>query len=381
LSIKAEEGDKIFRTSINWSKTMANSITNRQIFFLLVMTLTTYTTIFLPKAMAETAGRSSMVPIMCSSVIFGVVSVIITKLNNTFPGKVFFDYSQEIAGRFFSYLIASYFMLYFIFVGVFLKLTFVNLMTSNFLPRIPRYEILLFGILLFAYAANKGVTNIARMFEIYGILFVLVTVVTCVFMLTEGTKFNVLPFFAPSDIEGYTEAMKELIVPFGGIEVLLIVPFTEKNKEAPKIAFLTLLFIGLFYVLIVESTIMILGINNTILLNDAFIEAIKITEAPVIERLDILYLTFGLSSLFCGMIIVFTAALEFACRIFSRVKRHIVVVAIGVILYILCLLALNIKDIEKLLEFFSFYLVIISSFLIPAAAFILAKVKKRTNIS
>ena len=74
--------------------------------------------------------------------------------------------------------------------------------------------------------------------------------------------------------------------PFGGIEVLLIMPFSSKNKKAPLIAFLTLIFIGLLYMLVVESTISILGINNTILYNDSFIEAVKIVYIPVIERTD-----------------------------------------------------------------------------------------------
>ncbi|MGI5877849.1 MAG: GerAB/ArcD/ProY family transporter [Christensenellales bacterium] len=51
--------------------------------------------------MAETAGRSSWIPIIAVSLIFGVAAVIITKLNNMHQGKVLFDYSQEIVGRFF----------------------------------------------------------------------------------------------------------------------------------------------------------------------------------------------------------------------------------------------------------------------------------------
>ena len=77
---------------------MTNSITNRQMFFIIFLTLTSYTTINLPKTMAQTAGRSSWIPIMAVSIIFGGAAVIITKLNNMYQGKVLFDYSQEIVG-------------------------------------------------------------------------------------------------------------------------------------------------------------------------------------------------------------------------------------------------------------------------------------------
>ena len=355
---------------------MTNSITNRQMFFIIFLTLTSYTTIDLPGIMAQTAGRSSWIPIIITSIIFGVATAIITKLNNMFQGKVLFDYSQEIVGKFFTYLIALYYMLFFLIIGVYLKLKLVGLIKSNFLPLTPQFVVLIFGILLFAYVSYKGVTNVARSFEIIGVLFLIMTVGICIFMLVEGMKYNILPFFDITETKSFLVTMKDLVTPYTGIGVLLVIPFTPINKKAPKVAFFTLVFIGLFYVLIVESTIMILGINNTIALNDSFVEAIKIVEIPVIERTDISYLTFGLLSLFAGMIIVFTTIVEFACRLFSKVKRQIIVIAIGIVFFILCLLLLNIKNMRDVFESFAPYLVLTSSILIPTILFILAKVKK-----
>lgn len=345
-------------------------------FFIIFLTLTTYTTIDLPKTMAQTAGRSSWIPIIIASVIFGIVAVIITKLNNMFQGKVFFDYSEEIAGKFFKYLIAVYFILHFLIIGVYLKLKLVGLLTSNFLPKTPPFIMLIFGILLFAYVSYKGITNIARMFEICGVMFLVITLGICLLMLLQGMSDNVLPLFNPNEAKQFWGVTKHFVTPYSGIEILLIIPFTPINKKATKVALFTLLFIGLFYALIVESTIMTLGINNTIALNDSFIEAIKLVEAPVIERLDIFYLTFGLTSLFAGMIIVFTAIVEFACKIFSKVKRLIIVAAIAIIFFILCLFALNIQNMNDVYDSFVPYLVLVSSVLIPTTLFIVAKVKK-----
>ncbi len=196
-------------------------------------------------------------------------------------------------------------------------------------------------------------------------------------MLTQGTKYNILPFFNTSEIKNYAKTMKDLIIPFGGSEILLIIPFTAKNKKSPKIAFFTIMFIGLFYILIVESSIMILGINNAILMNDAFIEAIKITEAPVIERMDLFYLTFGLSNLISGLISIFSAIVEFTCKIFPKIKRYFIVLTIAIILFVTCLFSLNVQYLDELYSEFAIYLVLISSFLIPMTIFILAKLKKR----
>lgn len=358
---------------------MTNSITNRQMVFIMFLTLTSYTTIDLPKQMAQTIGRSSWIPLIIASVIFGLVAVIITKLNNIFQGKVFFDYSQEIVGKFFAYVIAIYFTAYFLIVGIYLKLKLVGLLTSNFLPNTPQFVMLIFGVLLFAYVAYKGVTNIARLFEICGIMFLAVTIGVCLLMLFQGMSENILPFFDPTEVKNYLGSAKQFVIPYGGLEILLIIPFTPINKKAPKIAFLTLLSIGLFYVLIVESTIMTLGINNTIALNDSFIEAIKLTEAPVIERLDIFYLTFGLTSLFAGMIIIFNAIVEFACKIFSKVRRHIIVIVIGIVVFILSSSALHIQNMTDVYDNLLTVLVLISCVIIPTVLFIVAKAKKRAS--
>jgi len=346
-------------------------------FFIIFMTLTSYTTIDLPKIMAQTAGRSSWIPILAISVLFGIAAAVIAKLNNMFLGKVFFDYSQEVIGKFFAYLIAVYFIAYFLIIGVYLQYKMVGVLASNFLPKTPKYILSFLALALFACVSYKGITSIARIFEIYGISFLAITLTICVFMIVDGDKYNVLPLFNPSEVKEYAKTMKDLIIPFGGLEVLLIIPFSDKNKKAPVKAFFSLLFIGVFYVLIVESTIMNLGINNTILLNDSFIEALKITEAPVIERLDIFYLTFGLTSLFSGMIIVFCAVVEYACRIFLKAERLYVVIAVDILFFSACLTASSLRNISKTFESFMFYPIIISCFLIPLVVLILAKNRKR----
>jgi hypothetical protein len=231
--------------------------------------------------------------------------------------------------------------------------------------------------MLFAYVAFKGVTNVARLFELFGVVFLLTTIVLCAIMLFQGMTYNIRPFFHPGELHSFPKGALHMLFPFGGIEVLLVIPFTKQNRKAPRAAFLTMLFIGLFYVLVVEGTICILGINNTILYNDSFIEAIKIVYVPVIERTDIFYLTVGLTSLFAGMIIVFLNVLEFSCRFFPRVRRDVVTPVVAVVLYALCLPALAIRSISEKFESYAPYLVVMSSILIPCVLMVIAVARKK----
>ena len=117
---------------------MANGITNRQMFFILILTLTSYTSVDLPKIVAQSAGRSGWMLVLAAALVFGLAAAAIAALNNRFQGKVMFDYSQEIAGKLASRLIAVYYILYFMVVGVYLKIRLVNFLSSNFLPKTPQ---------------------------------------------------------------------------------------------------------------------------------------------------------------------------------------------------------------------------------------------------
>ena len=356
---------------------MTNSITNRQMFFILVLTLTSYTSIDFAKIMAEAAGRSGWILVLAAGLVFGLVAVVITSLNNRFQGKVFVDYSQELVGKPFSRVITVYYLMYFILLGVFLNVRLVGFLTANFMPTTSKGVILAVAVGMFAMVAFKGITNVARLFELYGLAFVVSTIIICVVMLPQGMIYNILPLVNQNEIKLFPQALHRLPFPFDGIEILFIVPFSKNNRKAPLVSFLTLVFIGFFYVLILESTISILGINNTILYNDAFIEAIKVVNLPVIERTDLFYLTIGLTSLFSGMIIVFLAVLEVGCRLFPKVQRHIMTLFVAGVLYVLGMLGLGIQNMADVFDLFMPFLMLVSSMLIPTTLYIVSKAKDK----
>jgi len=358
---------------------MQKSITNRQMFFILVLTLTTYTTISLPKVVAENIGTSGWITLLAMAVIFGGGATIITKLGVLFPGKAFFEYSTEIAGGFVTYVFTIYYIVYFAFIAIDLKLKLSGFLQTKFLERTPRYIILAVCVALFGYVSYKGITNVARLFELYGAIFLVTTIIICLMSFFQGIIYNMLPLFNPLEAKQIISAAPKLLLSYGGIEVLLVIPFTKANKKAPRVAFLTLIFIGLLYILIVEGTFVILGINNTALYNDALIEAIKLVQIPVLERADLFYLTIGLSSLFAGMIMIYVALLEHMERLFPKLGRMMLVVIASVLLYGISMLIMNVDNIGDILDRILMIPLLISGFIIPSVLLIAASVKKKVK--
>lgn len=361
---------------------MINSITNRQMVFILVLTLTTYTIVNIPKVMAETAGSGSWIPIIIVSVVFGLAAVVIVSLNNMFKKQMIFDYSRLLIGKAGSYLIAFYYFFYFLVICAFLLSQISILLKTDFLPKTPQWATVFAALLISGFGAYKGITNVARLLEIYGLIFVVTALVVHVFMISVGEFKQILPLYNAADMGKYLAAAKDLIFPFIGIEVLLFIPFTEKNKNAKKTAFLTMLAIGLFYILVVLSCMMVVGRKDIVYYNDALIVALRRVEAPFLQflqRVDFLYLTVGFMANISGVTIFYIGVVEYACRIFPKMKRYIIVILVGAMIFLTYLITQNIKEYNKGFIETIIYPGLISAFFIPTLLFIIAKVKKNAG--
>jgi spore germination protein len=355
---------------------MKSEVTNRQIAILLFLTLTTYTVINIPKVMAQRAGTGSWLPILAMAVVFSLFAALITKLGNMFQGKMLFDYSREIVGAFMSYVFLIYFIAYFLLICTYLIIELSSVLKAEFFPKTPKWATLTAGVLVFGFIAYKGISGVARFFEIIGPVFIVTSVGVHLIMLTQGNVSNILPLFRASEMPRYLLAAKDAILPFLGVEVLTIIPFSPKNgKKAIRTAFLTLLFIGLFYVLIVETSIMMLGIHDIQNYNYALIEAIKLVNNPVLERFDILYLTVGFAGLIAGICALFLALTEYVCKLLSGLSRKAVVIMLTALVIVSGIIGINLKNAQSIFESVIPPAGLFTAFLIPALLFVIAKVR------
>lgn len=360
---------------------MPNTITNRQMFLILFMTMTAIASVDISKIMAQSAGTGGWATILLTSLLFALAVYVWVKLNNMHQGKMLFDYSKELVGRAGAYLLAVYIAQYFLMVLVSLNLSMSNLLQTNFLPNTPVWATSLASIPVMAFVAYKGVTNTARLVEIYGIIVLVVSVPVHIFMLLQGDINHILPLFNPAETGKVVSSVKEAVFSFLGIEVLAVIPFTAKNgPKAVKTAVLAILAVGLFYVLNVEGSIMMVGLNEIVHYNYPLIVAIRQVELPamkIFQRIDLLYLTVGFIGLFAGLSIVFLSIVELVCRMLPKVKRVAVVFAVGAIAFLADLVLPGVKDIDKTLKQIIMSTGIGIAGVIPLILLIITKVKNR----
>jgi spore germination protein len=349
-------------------------------FFILVLTLSAYSIIPLANRMAETAGTGAWLSLLATSLIFMLPLIGIVHLNNLFKGKTLFDYAPRLIGKAGAYLVSMYYVMFFLLFLFYLVLEVGVVLKADFFPRTPLWVIGLVCIPVFIYISHKGVTTVARMCEIIGMIFIITGVLVHILMITQGKLNRILPLFSTAEIDNYLRGIKPAILPFIPMSLLLAIPFSKQNgKKAVKTAVLTILFLVFFYILVVESCIMKVGLSDIVNYKDSLIVAIRDTAPKFFEfftRLDILYLTVGMTGLFMGVIVIITVLLEFLCRMFANVKRGYFSVALGVMAFVAYLILIGITDFDLFILDIEPFLVFVSVVLIPSTLLIVAKVKK-----
>lgn len=156
---------------------MKGTITNRQMFFLLFLTLTAYTVISIPKVIAQTAGTGGWFSLMITALFFATFVAVIVRLNSAFPGMMLYDYSQRIAGKLIGSALAVYYLLYFFMVSTYLTAELTQVLRAEFFPKTPQWAMLVASVIVFGIVAHRGVTSVARFFEVIGTVFLITAVI------------------------------------------------------------------------------------------------------------------------------------------------------------------------------------------------------------
>ncbi|HOF99938.1 MAG TPA: GerAB/ArcD/ProY family transporter [Clostridia bacterium] len=358
---------------------MKNSVSNRQMSLILLLVLTAVTIIGLPGIMARSAGYGSWFTLILTSVPFAISALMIVSLNKKFQGEVLFDYSKKLVGKVGSYILGVFFLLYFLYLSSYLCASMTNILVANFFVHTPQWFIVLLSIPFYGYSAYKGITPVARVCEVFGSVFLVVTLISYIMMFMQGEVNHILPLYVPEDTVTYLSAIKRAVPSFLGVEVLTLIPLDGKSrKRAPWVAFFAVLGIGLYYALNVESSIMMNGMSEIRNEDNALITAIRQVQIPALsffERLDLLYLTVGFSGLFAAKTIVMLAVMEYGCKLLPNVKRLYIALGVMLAVFLGDLYAFGKGYFGEFFETFCLTAGPVASFGIPALLLILAKVK------
>lgn len=358
---------------------MKGVVTNRQIFFIIFLILTGYSLTSIPKDAIKAAGTGAWVTISLLTMLFAIAVFFIASLNKKFPGKTIFEYSSLLLGKPIGFVISFIYSSNFLFVLVLICRGIAEFIKGSYLPLTPIWAILILIISVCLYISYKGITNLARLCEIYGAIFILTSLTIHFAQFFLGDIKYIQPFFEVSQIRKYIFGIKDLMPSFLGIEVLVVIPFGKvNNKKGILYSIMGVVYVGLFYIIAVEGSTMIAGINDILNYNNSLIEALRETRLPrvfLIERVDIIFDTVGIMSILAGLSVLFFAATENATKL-TRVNKKSLFLSVGIFTFIISNFFIDGELASLLLSNVVPICGIFTAFIIPITLFLIAKVKK-----
>lgn len=359
---------------------MQDHVTNRQLFFIIFFTLVGYTVIELPRTMAESSGTGAWFTLAVATVFFMLAASMVAYLGYMFKEKTLFDYSKLLVGKFFTYIFAVIYVIYFFGVLTMIARSAAEIIKSDFLLKTPVWAISFIVLITSYYAASKGITNLGRLFLFYGVMITCMAFVVHTILFFVGDLNNIRPIFVPSDAGKYLTGTLTTMLAFLGYEVITVIPISKDNgRKAVYYSAGAILAAGLLYIYVVESCYAVVGVDDIVNYRDALIVAIRRVDVEFLQflkRLDIVFIFAWLGAIFCTINILLYTLNEYICKILPHKNKLLPLTIVTALVYIAGLIPGDFNAASEILSFFTGYIGLITAVFIPLILLIVAKVKR-----
>ncbi|RRN68144.1 spore gernimation protein [Peribacillus simplex] len=330
----------------------------------------------LPRSSTEKVQTpDAWISVILGGVIAIIAGVIIVKLSQQFPEKTFYQYSNEIVGKWLGKLLSLALICYFLITCGFQLRSMAEVIKYLLLEGTPTWAISMIFMWVSLYLIIGGLNPIARLFEIILPLTVILFLVVAFMSIKIFEIDNLRPVLGEGVIP-VLKGVKTTALAFTGPEVmLLLIPFMNKPTKAVK-ALLVGIFIPLiFYVLTVVMVIGALSVEGVVTRTWPTLDLIRSFEISglIFERFESLLLVVWIMQIFATFTITYYAA-SLGLAQLSKKNIHPFMFALLPILYIISMIPKNMNDIFKLGDFVGNFALYLFG-LLPLLLLIIQKVK------
>ena len=356
------------------------NITNRQLYFFILVFTVPFVICLLPQILSKPFGTGAWIYILIMAVVYSISAGLIAYLGYMHQNQTLFEYCQPIVGKFLTYCFTLLYFIEFIAYTVTLSRATTEIIHADVMVNTPRWFLLAVLIAASVYVVSKGMTNVGRMAEFFGIIIMIVAVIVSFLMASQGDVLNIEPFFNLKDPQKYISMIPASFYLFSGFEFMTIIPFTKRNGiKVVGTAMLSVISIGLFYVMDTEACYMILGVEDASNYTYPLVTAMRRVDIDMLQflkRVDLLFITAWLTFAFISISISLLVAVEYARKLIHKPNNNVVLIVLAFVSFILGMLIQSDTMVNKLAMNISLYLSGITIFLIPVTILITAKVKK-----
>jgi len=327
-----------------------DKIPTSQAIVILINTILAIGILTLPRTAAEKIHTPDVwITVILGGIIAIVAGIIIVKLSQQFPEKTFYQYSQEIVGKWPGVLISLLIICYFFSSASFQLRTLTGITSFFLLEGTPDWAIIMPFMWISLYLNLGGINAIARIFEIIFPITVLIFLVTS-FMSVGIFEFDNLRPVLGLGILPALKGLKTTTTAYTGAEIMLfLLAFMKKPSQAVKVIIIGTTIPIFFYVITVVMVIGAFSIDGVLVRTWPTIDLMRSFEIQglVFERFESLLLVIWTMQIFATYTICYYAAALGLAQIFNK-NVHSFLYGLLPIIYIIAGLPKNINELFEL---------------------------------
>ena len=349
----------------------------------IIVTITiTHSILTLPKSIMAPVDSASLLNIVYVSILAVILSTVIYKFLNKFPGLDIIDISEILGGKFLKRVVGFVFLAYIIFITSVLLRTFSHCLKIVYYPMTD----LIFIIAIFAVSIPISCTLNSETIFKANLIIIPIVLLSIVFLFIANTKYfnfqNIYPLFGNGLNATFGKGASNIFA-FGGITILYLLPPILKDKEQfKKVSIVSIILSAIYFILAIATILfMFSSVSFTNELMPLYSAVRYIEFGTFFQRLDSVFLLTWILAFFCYLGITY----RFCTSIYKKVTN---IKSDKLISYPLTLLILALsllpKD-ESITNFFEGtvyrYLFLILNIGLSLVILALAYLKKKSNFT
>ncbi|WP_017149838.1 spore germination protein [Bacillus bingmayongensis] len=303
----------------------------------------------LPRASVEKVKTPDVwISVILGGIIAMVAGVIMVKLSQQFPEKTFYQYSQEVVGKWIGRLFSLLVVCYFLATSGFQIRSMAEVISLFLLEGTPTWAIIIPFMWIGLYLIMSGINSIARMFEIIFPITVFIFLLISLMSLGIFEIDNLRPVLGLG-VKPVLNGIKMTALAYTGPEIMLILlVFMEQPNKAVKVILVGISIPLIFYVITVVMVIGALSVDGVVMRTWPTIDLMRSFEISglIFERFESLLLVIWIMQIFATYTISYYAAALGLAQLFKK-SIHPFMFALLPIIYIIAMTSKNINDLLK----------------------------------
>ncbi|PFA14392.1 MULTISPECIES: spore germination protein [Bacillus cereus group] len=303
----------------------------------------------LPRTVAEKVKTPDVwISVILGGIIAMGAGVIIVKLGQHFPGKTFYQYSQEIVGKWIGWLLSLLVVCYFLATSGFQIRSMAEVTSLFLLEGTPMWAIIMPFMWIGLYLIMGGINSIVRLFDIILPITILVFLLVSLLGLGIFEIDNLRPVLGLG-VTPVLNGIKTTTLAYTGPEIMLILlMFMEQPNKAVKVILVGVSIPLIFYVITIVMVIGSLSVDGVVTRTWPTIDLMRSFEIPglIFERFESLLLVIWIMQMFAIYTMSLYAAALGLAQLFKK-SIHPFMFGLLPIIYIIAMTLKNINDLFK----------------------------------